>query len=363
MAVEKLTSKIQNYQYMPGISSYGVDGKKGEIGTSGNCVFFSNIIFDTTSDENQELLQQILTKIKNQQLLLKNDSTTISRPYQNGDYIILSNGKIYEIANIEHINEITGKTFKDFFILKGKINNISDINNSINNSEQSEVTMSDNGSLVFHHKLNIGEPLSTDNDNSDYMLRITSDDESNGLVKFIRFLSKYDIENDAYLNFYYDINKDAFFMDSNHPVFFNTPSLTIKGSSNSVYDDYSSVVTYDSDTSITQKYAQSKNIKYRYTLLSNRYINSVTLTYPTNVLQTYFSNASFCVTYTTNTNQIKKYIFTYDDLLNTKTMTGTQVTMSLKLADLTASSGYFDASTSRLTVSIIDRLEFFISPS
>lgn len=348
MSVEKLTSKIQNYQYMPGISSYGVDGKQGETGQSGNCIFYSNILFD--SSDSSTYLNEIITQINNQYVLLRNSTTHINRKYQNGDYIILANGNLYELKNVESISDISNNTYKDFFTLKGHI--VNDIDSSAN------ISFSKNrGSLILTNGIDIGE--GTEDINNEVLLNIIANEDVNGIVKFVNLVTKYDIENNAYLHIYYDINKAAILMDSNYPIVVNSPSLTVNSNdanSELNFDGYSSIVTYKNDISITQKYNFAKQIKYKILSSSTIYRLSLFWYNTKQLIQNYFSNAAICLTYTDINNIVRKFIFTLDEI-STVNKSDYAINVSLNVSDLSG----LQSLKNIISVSLIDRLEFFIT--
>lgn len=349
--VDKLSSKIQNYQYMPGISSYGVDGKTGETGKSGNCVFYSNIIFDSINST--AAFETIINKLSNQEVLLKNNSTKISRPYQDGDYIILSNGNIYELNNTSELN-FDNKSYKDFFILRGKY---------FNDADDSSVSFDENNNYVFENGITIGIDPSKDASSSEqstsaeetstpindrYMCKIFSETDENGIDKFVKLTSKYNIENDAKLLMYYDTNKNAFFIDSNYPILLNSSALTVKYSDNSrIYDNYSQVVTYDlQQESLTKKYIEAKKLSYRITST----VNDIEIT-PFNIIDEYFGRPDvfFCVQGVDASNNMKRYIFSYNEIK------ASQGKISFKMGE-----GGNTLIKSKIIVSIIDSVEFII---
>ena len=58
-----LSQKYNNYDYAPGIATYGIDGKTGQTGEDGNNIYFTDYdIINSTSDLN-EMLSKIMSNI------------------------------------------------------------------------------------------------------------------------------------------------------------------------------------------------------------------------------------------------------------------------------------------------------------
>jgi len=57
-----ISQKFNNYNYAPGIATYGIDGKTGKSGEDGNNIYFTDYIIDDVegADDLIELVSKIL---------------------------------------------------------------------------------------------------------------------------------------------------------------------------------------------------------------------------------------------------------------------------------------------------------------
>ena len=90
------SQRYHNYQYAPGIATYGIDGKPGEQGLPGNSIFFTNYCLSELARA-----KQFAQKIADNKLPLDSEDTVLERDYRTDDLFIDPKGEVYKIIDID----------------------------------------------------------------------------------------------------------------------------------------------------------------------------------------------------------------------------------------------------------------------
>ena len=176
-----VSQKTNNYQFAPGISLYGVDGKDGKSGLSGTSIFISQFDIDTTSD-----LQTFASYIRQGRSTALDSAEYIGRSYMTEDSFLFPNGYIYKIKDISTLiqagDTISTGNFDKFFEFVGRI--------TVNNEENGFVDSNDRLVLdTTNYKgfvINVSELPDTELSDIESPMAIISDKISNDEnIKFI----------------------------------------------------------------------------------------------------------------------------------------------------------------------------------
>ena len=249
-----LDSNKDNFLYVPGIATYGIDGKTGETGTPGTCIFYSNYSIEDNGDgtKNKEL-ETVLKAIIANKVLVKYDDATLTREYMTGDYIIFSSGDIYKMINVENLKSTDEESIQDlhkddFFERVGRLSTENDSSNYFKMMGTNRIALdsSYNGLDIFYKSADVENLQSELSDTEDYILRVVGEKNNTNKVFLISLSSKYNTDETNYLNLYYDNTDSAFHIDSNRDILLNAKTLQVKtDASVNTYDNYSSVMTWD----------------------------------------------------------------------------------------------------------------------
>lgn len=265
MLKQLLDNNKDNFLYVPGIATYGIDGKTGETGDAGNCIFYSNYSIEDNGGETSESdLNLILKLISQNKTLVKYHTVDLTRKYINGDYIVFSSGVIYRISNIEQIDTTdTAPAKEDFFERVGKLSVENDSANyfGVNSTNRIALDSSYSGLDLFFKNASVSDLQEQMQDTEKYVLRVVNEADSTNKIFFVSMSSKYDTNDSNYLNLYFDDNDKAFHIDSNKDILLSAKTLFVKTDSNvNSYDNYSSVMTWDNP--VTEFIKIVKNFTY-----------------------------------------------------------------------------------------------------
>ena len=266
-----LSQKFNNYNYAPGIATYGIDGKTGQAGTDGNNIYFTDCNLLTETDKDLKILAEL---IANNYLPVKGSTTQINRSYKNNDLFFDYNGIIYQLTNIDDLigNKDIGGVYSDYFNIAGKIN-IADTSNLF--TRVSDRMVLNSSTYSGYDVVTINNPSNATNYiNKDAVVNIISDNvNENSNIEMIKLQSIDDVDiEDGKLTVYYKTTENAFYLDSNKPIVINGDvKLNTKNNINNEYDNFSTVLT--STDTIT--YFKHICDKLRYNILydsdTNRY--------------------------------------------------------------------------------------------
>lgn len=254
-----VSQKIHNYNYAPGIATYGVVGKTGPSGTNGSNLFFTNIsLIDNV--EFKILVSQII----NEFLPIKNSSVKVDRPYQNGDSFFTMDGLIYTLFDIEHLisnaDVATIGKYTKYFQLVGRItvDTVSYLN-LLKGAQRLELNTNYKGfDLVTASTNNVSTYI---NDNA--VMNIVSDnlDEFNNINLIqLSAVNSYNVM-DGQLLIYFDTNDNAFHITTNEdcPLIINSDVKVNQDSVERELDQYSTVLTSSDPITVFKSMCESIN--------------------------------------------------------------------------------------------------------
>lgn len=228
--------KIHNYEYAPGIATYGVDGKTGERGEDGTTLFYTSY-----SIGDKEGLRKFIQAIKTNRLPVYGNDKEIERKYRNGDMFFDSVGDIYTLTDISFVfgdGAARATSYRKFMKKSGVIKL---------NDKSSVVTTGQNDRVCLDSNYN-GLDINTDGE-SEYALRVSSAQET-GEQHIMRLQTTYGGDVSSHLDFYYDSNLRAYHIESDKPILIDA-DLKVSDNASGNIDGYSSVQTSDTRDSIT----------------------------------------------------------------------------------------------------------------
>ena len=264
-----LSQKFNNYNYAPGIATYGIDGKTGQAGTDGNNIYFTDCNLLTDTDKDLKILAEL---IANNYLPVKGSTTRINRSYKNNDLFFDYNGIIYQLTNIDDLigNKDIGGIYSDYFNIAGKIN-IADVSNVF--TWDGDRMILNSSTYGGYDVVTINNPSNASNYiNKDAVVNIISDNvNENSNIEMIKMQSIDDVDiEDGKLSVYYKTTENAFYLDSNKPIVINGDvKLNNDNNTNNEYDNFSIILT--SNDTVT--YFKHICDKLRYNVLYDSEVN------------------------------------------------------------------------------------------
>lgn len=234
-----ISQKFNNYNYAPGIATYGVDGKTGITGNDGNNIYFTDC--DLINDNDNKNLNELVELLRGNYLPVKGSTTIIARSYKNDDLFFDQNGIIYKLKDIDSLLGSSGKdVYGKYFSIAGKIS-IADYDGYFN-KEDNRLLL--NSSDFSGFDIITSPNLSTNIDSNAVVNIISNNIDENDNIELVKMQSidNVDIE-DGNLDVYYKTTDNAYYLDSNMPIVINS-NVKINDNANNIdYDNYSSVLT------------------------------------------------------------------------------------------------------------------------
>ena len=234
-----ISQKFNNYNYAPGIATYGIDGKTGITGNDGNNIYFTDC--DLINDYDNKNLNALVELLRGNYLPVKGSTTIITRPYKNDDLFFDQKGIIYKLKDID---SLLGSGAKDvygrYFSIAGKIS-IADYDGYFN-KENNRLIL--NSSDFSGFDVITSPNLSTNIDSNAVVNIISNNIDENDNIELVKMQSidNVDVE-DGNLDVYYKTTDNAYYLDSNMPIVINS-NVKINDNANNIdYDNYSSVLT------------------------------------------------------------------------------------------------------------------------
>lgn len=237
ITTNKVSQKINNYNYAPGIATYGIDGKTGKPGEDGNNIYFTDCYITDEDD-----LTILATQMKANKLLFKGSNTILNRLYKNGDYVFDHTGIIYELYNIDlFLNDQNRTSYTNYFRVAGQIS----VRDSSAFSWVGDRLVL-NSSLYAGYDVIVGsdtKSLSQHIDNNTAVNIISDIIDENDNIEMVRMQSidNIDVE-DGKFSIYYNTTDNAFYLDSNKPIVINS-DIQLNNNDSPEYDNFSSVLT------------------------------------------------------------------------------------------------------------------------
>ena len=233
-----ISQKFNNYNYAPGIATYGADGKTGIAGYDGNNIYFTDC--DLINDIDNRNLNDLAELLRGKYLPVKGSTTAISRSYKNDDLFFDQNGIIYKLKNIDElIGTVNKDTYGKYFSIAGKIS-VSD--SSYFDNVDGRIIL--NSSNFGGFDVITSSDLSTNIDSNAVVNIISSNIDENDNIELIKMQSIDDVDiEDGNLDIYYKTTDNAYYLDSNMPIVINSNVKINDSADNIDYDNYSSILT------------------------------------------------------------------------------------------------------------------------
>ena len=262
-----ISQKFNNYNYAPGIATYGVDGKTGIAGNDGNNIYFTDC--DLINDNQNKNLIALAELLRGNYLPVKGSTTKITRSYKNDDLFFDQNGIIYKLKNIDSLlgtgsKDIYGK----YFNIAGKIT-IADYTGYFNKENDRLIL---NSSDFSGFDIITSSDLSSNIDQNAVVNIISNNIDENDNIELVKMQSidNVDIE-DGNLDVYYKTTDNAYYLDSNMPIVINS-NVKINDNANNIdYDNYSSVLTSNDPVTYFKHICDNLRYNILYDSDENRY--------------------------------------------------------------------------------------------
>ena len=235
-----ISEKYHNYDYAPGIPTYGIDGKDGKSGMNGISLFVCQ--HDITNDVGlKEFGKAILQNLD----MSLGGAVKINRDYIEGDSFLFTNCEIWKIKDIVElkkiaaINQLTTDNFSQYLERVGRINMTTTTDGIITNGDRLLLDNTrykgfviNNAGLSNNELPDIEAPftiMSNDTDNDDN-------------IQFIDLKSIFSNATDSELKIYYDTNTKAYHIYSDRPILFDC-DLKVSNTTSDEFDEYSAIIT------------------------------------------------------------------------------------------------------------------------
>ena len=239
-----ISEKYHNYDYAPGIPTYGIDGKDGKSGTNGISLFVCQ--HDITNDVGlKEFGKAILQNLD----MSLGGAVKINRDYIEGDSFLFTNCEIWKIKDIVElkkiaaINQLTTDNFSQYLERVGRINMTTTTDGIITNGDRLLLDNTrykgfviNNAGLSNNELPDIEAPftiMSNDTDNDDN-------------IQFIDLKSIFSNATDSELKIYYDTNTKAYHIYSDKPILFDC-DLKVSNTTSDEFDEYSAIITKENN--------------------------------------------------------------------------------------------------------------------
>ena len=239
-----ISEKYHNYDYAPGIPTYGIDGKDGKSGMNGISLFVCQ--HDITNDVGlKEFGKAILQNLD----MSLGGAVKINRDYIEGDSFLFTNCEIWKIKDIVElkkiaaINQLTTDNFSQYLERVGRINMTTTTDGIITNGDRLLLDNTrykgfviNNAGLSNNELLDIEAPftiMSNDTDNDDN-------------IQFIDLKSIFSNATDSELKIYYDTRTKAYHIYSDKPILFDC-DLKVSNTTSDEFDEYSAIITKENN--------------------------------------------------------------------------------------------------------------------
>ena len=239
-----ISEKYHNYDYAPGIPTYGIDGKDGKSGMNGISLFVCQ--HDITNDVGlKEFGKAILQNLD----MSLGGAVKINRDYIEGDSFLFTNCEIWKIKDIVElkkiaaINQLTTDNFSQYLERVGRINMTTTTDGIITSGDRLLLDNTrykgfviNNAGLSNNELPDIEAPftiMSNDTDNDDN-------------IQFIDLKSIFSNATDSELKIYYDTNTKAYHIYSDKPILFDC-DLKVSNTTSDEFDEYSAIITKENN--------------------------------------------------------------------------------------------------------------------
>ena len=235
-----ISEKYHNYDYAPGIPTYGIDGKDGKSGMNGISLFVCQ--HDITNDDGLEKFGKAI--LQNLDMSL-GGAVKINRDYIDGDSFLFTNCEIWKIKDIVElkkiaaINQLTTDNFSQYLERVGRINMTTTTDGIITNGDR---LLLDNtrykGFVINNAGLSNSELPSIE---APFTI-MSNDTDNDDNIQFIDLKSIFSNATDSELKIYYDTNTKAYHIYSDRPILFDC-DLKVSNTTSDEFDEYSAIIT------------------------------------------------------------------------------------------------------------------------
>ena len=239
-----ISEKYHNYDYAPGIPTYGIDGKDGKSGMNGISLFVCQ--HDITNDVGlKEFGKAILQNLD----MSLGGAVKINRDYIEGDSFLFTNCEIWKIKDIVElkkiaaINQLTTDNFSQYLERVGRINMTTTTDGIITIGDR---LLLDNtrykGFVINNAGLSNNELPSLE---APFTI-MSNDTDNDDNIQFIDLKSIFSNATDSELKIYYDTNTKAYHIYSDRPILFDC-DLKVSNTTSDEFDEYSTIITKENN--------------------------------------------------------------------------------------------------------------------
>ena len=239
-----ISEKYHNYDYAPGIPTYGIDGKDGKSGMNGISLFVCQ--HDITNDVGlKEFGKAILQNLD----MSLGGAVKINRDYIEGDSFLFTNCEIWKIKDIVElkkiaaINQLTTDNFSQYLERVGRINMTTTTDGIITNGDRLLLDNTRYKGFVINNAGLSNSKLPSLEAPFTIMSNDTDNDDN---IQFIDLKSIFSNATDSELKIYYDTNTKAYHIYSDRPILFDC-DLKVSNTTSDEFDEYSAIITKENN--------------------------------------------------------------------------------------------------------------------
>ena len=239
-----ISEKYHNYDYAPGIPTYGIDGKDGKSGMNGISLFVCQ--HDITNDVGlKEFGKAILQNLD----MSLGGAVKINRDYIEGDSFLFTNCEIWKIKDIVElkkiaaINQLTTDNFSQYLERVGRINMTTTTDGIITNGDRLLLDNTRYKGFVINNAGLSNNDLPSLEAPFTIMSNDTDNDDN---IQFIDLKSIFSNATDSELKIYYDTNTKAYHIYSDRPILFDC-DLKVSNTTSDEFDEYSAIITKENN--------------------------------------------------------------------------------------------------------------------
>ena len=239
-----ISEKYHNYDYAPGIPTYGIDGKDGKSGMNGISLFVCQ--HDITNDVGlKEFGKAILQNLD----MSLGGAVKINRDYIEGDSFLFTNCEIWKIKDIVElkkiaaINQLTTDNFSQYLERVGRINMTTTTDGIITSGDRLLLDNTRYKGFVINNAGLSNSKLPSLEAPFTIMSNDTDNDDN---IQFIDLKSIFSNATDSELKIYYDTNTKAYHIYSDKPILFDC-DLKVSNTTSDEFDEYSAIITKENN--------------------------------------------------------------------------------------------------------------------
>ena len=239
-----ISEKYHNYDYAPGIPTYGIDGKDGKSGMNGISLFVCQ--HDITNDVGlREFGRAILQNLD----MSLGGAVKINRDYIEGDSFLFTNCEIWKIKDIVElkkiaaINQLTTDNFSQYLERVGRINMTTTTDGIITSGDRLLLDNTRYKGFVINNAGLSNNDLPSLEAPFTIMSNDTDNDDN---IQFIDLKSIFSNATDSELKIYYDTNTKAYHIYSDKPILFDC-DLKVSNTTSDEFDEYSAIITKENN--------------------------------------------------------------------------------------------------------------------